>query len=92
MHGDPDTVSVLTSRDTATGLFVWSDDAMGHLETLWHGQLGTSKQLHMVGYLFELIYDLMLAPDDNVSCSPGFESPLGIFGEPADASMQVAVE
>ena len=38
------------------------------------------KQLHMVGYLFELFYDLMIAPRNNVSCSPGFETCLGIFG------------
>ena len=38
------------------------------------------KQLHMVGYLFELAYDLMISPTDNVSRSPGFETPLGIFG------------
>jgi hypothetical protein len=39
-----------------------------------------AKQLHMVGYLCELVYDLALAPDQNVSQSPGFETPLGIFG------------
>ena len=38
------------------------------------------KQLHMVGYLFELFYDLMIAPRHNVSQSPGFETPLGVFG------------
>ena len=37
------------------------------------------KQLNLVGYLFELIFDLMIARDDNVSKSPGFETPLGIF-------------
>ena len=26
------------------------------------------------------VYDLALAPGDNVSQSPGFETPLGIFG------------
>jgi hypothetical protein len=39
-----------------------------------------AKQLHMVGYLCELVYDLALTPGDNVSQSPGFETPLGIFG------------
>ena len=38
------------------------------------------KQLHMAGYLFELVYDLVISPRDNVSRSPGFETPLGIFG------------
>lgn len=80
MNGDRETVSVLTSRETAKGLFVWSDSAMSHLEKLWDGQTVECKQLHMVGYLFELIYDLMLEQCENVSSSPGFESPLGIFG------------
>jgi hypothetical protein len=39
-----------------------------------------AKQLHMVGYLCELVYDLALSPGDNVSQSPGFDTPLGIFG------------
>jgi len=34
----------------------------------------------MVGYLCELAYDLALTPSDNVSQSPGFETPLGVFG------------
>jgi hypothetical protein len=38
------------------------------------------KQLHMVAYLCELAYDIALSPDHNVSESPGFETPLGIFG------------
>jgi hypothetical protein len=39
-----------------------------------------AKQLHMVGYLCELVYNLALAPGENVSQSPGFETPLGVFG------------
>ena len=37
------------------------------------------KQLSMVGYLFEPIFDIMIARDGNVSKSPGFETPLGIL-------------
>ena len=37
------------------------------------------KQLHFVGYLVELCYDLALSPDRNVSLNPGFETPLGVF-------------
>ncbi len=37
------------------------------------------KKLHMVAYLCELGYDLMIAPDANISKSPGFETPLGVF-------------
>ena len=42
------------------------------------------KQLHAVGYLFELCYDLALSPDRNLSQNPGFESLLGIFHVDAD--------
>jgi hypothetical protein len=38
------------------------------------------KQLHLVAYLCELAYDLALSSNHNVSRSPGFETPLGIFG------------
>ena len=38
------------------------------------------KQLHMVSYVFELGYDLMMSPRDNVSNSPGFGVPLEIYG------------
>ena len=34
----------------------------------------------MVLYLFELGYDLMISPEDNVSNSPGFEVRLAIYG------------
>jgi hypothetical protein len=37
------------------------------------------KQLHMLGYLWELSYDLYIAPSSNISSNPGFESVLGIF-------------
>ena len=33
-------------------------------------------------YLCELVYELALTPGDNVSQSPGFETPLGMFGGP----------
>jgi hypothetical protein len=65
---------------------------MTHLENVWDGELVASKQLHMVAYLFELVYDLMLAPEENVSSSPGFERPLAIFPKPVRADAQVTVE
>ena len=36
------------------------------------------KQKDMLGYLWELAYDLCIAPSNNVSESPGFEHPLGV--------------
>ena len=32
------------------------------------------KQLHLVSYLFEFVYDLMIAPGENIFVNPGFES------------------
>jgi hypothetical protein len=72
-------VSVLCSK----GLLFWPEDVLGRLRTTgcFRGcSTLEEKQLHMVGYLFELAYNLMIAPQDNVSRSPGFESCLGIFG------------
>ena len=37
------------------------------------------KQMHMLGHLWELCFDLCLAPSANISGNPGFETPLGIF-------------
>ena len=37
------------------------------------------KQLVVVGYFFELCYDLCLSTSHNVSNNPGFESILGVF-------------
>ena len=36
------------------------------------------KQMHMLGHLWELCFDLCLAPSANISCNPGFETALGI--------------
>ncbi len=38
------------------------------------------KFQEVIAYLFEFGYDLALSMENNVSCSPGFESILGIFG------------
>ena len=36
------------------------------------------KQLHFVGFAFELFYDLLLSPRHNISRAPGYEGPLGV--------------
>ena len=38
------------------------------------------KKLEMVAYLFELVYDLMIAESENVSGNPGFETFIGYYG------------
>lgn len=78
---DDKAVSMLCETGTSKRLLFWSE---GHIEKIRNvGFRGCDelheKQLHMVGYLFELIFDLMIARDDNVSKSPGFETPLGVF-------------
>ena len=44
------------------------------------GVTAVQKFQEVIAYLFEFGYDLALSPENNVSCSPGFESTLGIFG------------
>jgi hypothetical protein len=65
-----------------SGIFIWSNEMLERIGAVnFAGAKDLKdKQLHMVGYLCELVYDLALAPCDNVSQSPGFETPLGIFG------------
>lgn len=75
-------VSRLTSIDggEAKGLFMWDDSIIDALNN-WdkNGQTTmVDKQLHMVAYLLELGYELLLSDDANVSTMPGFEN----FGLP----------
>ena len=62
-------------------MLCWSKKHLDHIKQV-NFKVTTlqEKQLRMIAYLFELAYDLMLAQRDNVSRSPGFETPLGIFG------------
>ena len=41
---------------------------------------GQNNMVNMAAYACELAYDLCTAPAMNVSCSPGFEAPLGAWG------------
>lgn len=60
----------------------WAADVVSRVGAV--GFQGTdgllAKKLHCVGYLIELVYELMLAPRLDVSSNPGFEGCLGIFG------------
>ena len=69
----------LTSVDN--GLFIWCDEVMTRLENIdFKGSTCIKdKQLHMVGYLIELMYDLALGNNNNLSEAPGFEVPLGAW-------------
>ena len=78
---DASGVDVFCSTDPASGVLCWSSK---HLASLARVNFKVpslkEKQLHMITYLFELVAELMLAPADNVSQSPEFEAPFGIFG------------
>ena len=67
------------------GVFWWGEGYTYKLETgklrfsRGQGLDATTKRRHMVSYLFELGFDLMLDRHKNVSMNPGFETALGIF-------------
>ena len=75
-----DTMSSITDDGK---IFVWSGATLKHLDdTNLNGcRHIKDKQLIMVGYFFELCYELMLSSNHNVSQNPGFESILGIFNK-----------
>ena len=63
-------------KEAGSAVLLWDDLTLRRLQ---NAKVGgdtdiTEKQLHMVGYLFELCYDLAIPPDNNVSRSPGFEA------------------
>ena len=73
-------VEGLISTDIQTGIFDWSVYT-NHLEKANIRGCGTlrEKQLVVVGYFFEMCYDICLSPKHNVSNNPGFETILGVF-------------
>jgi len=63
----------------ATGVLVWSKTALGHIADANVPDCAslTDKLRMMASYLFELVYELCIAPEHNVSQSAGFKTPLG---------------
>jgi len=61
------------------GLFSWTNDVVCRIIHInFPGAITLEdKQLHMLGYLFEIFYDIALSSLHNVSASQGFETPLG---------------
>jgi len=81
-RADTAAVRALCDTNASRGLLSWRPIHMNRIRAVKFRGGGVNdqdKQLHMVGYLFELIFDLMIAPKDNLSESPGFETPLGVF-------------
>ena len=52
-------------------LFDWSRDVI--LAKPWNNRDLLQKQAGVIAYMFEAMYDVLLAPAANVSRSPGFE-------------------
>jgi len=79
---DDAAVDYICTPRPVSGILNWSDEALARLGNINFSGDGSlrAKQLHATGYLFELFYDLLIAPADNISRSPGFEACLGIFG------------
>ena len=64
------------------GFFVWDDVLLNSLrkdQNMNRNEIQMAK-FDLVSYLFELVYDLCLGKQDNVSSSPGFEKFIGQFG------------
>ena len=73
-------VESLCNTTTDSSIFFWSDAVIAKVRAAkFRGASLQDKQLRMISYLLELVYDLMIAPDDNVSEKPGFETPLGAW-------------
>jgi hypothetical protein len=66
----------LFAKEGDSAVLVSDDLTLRHLEKAnLIGQTDlTKKQLHKVGYIFELSFDLAIPPGSNVSSSPGFEA------------------
>ena len=69
--------AVLAKNKSTGGVFIWTSSALQIAGKKQGGQTTSARQMQMVCYLCELVYDLMISPEDNVSDSPGFESILG---------------
>ena len=71
----------LTADAADGGIFHFSEGKKKRIERVNFQGENTlkGKQLHCLGYLMELAYDLALASRDNVSSSPGFETCIGFF-------------
>jgi len=73
-----ETADVLCEAAAEEGVLFWDDTVLEQISNSsgLGGRTTTleEKQLHMVAFLCEIGYDLLLSPSHNVSCSPGYES------------------
>ena len=76
---DESILDTLTRDEGDGGVFLFDDTDKENINKVHFRGLNTyrEKGVEMVAYLLELAYDLAIAPRDNISSSPGFET---IFG------------
>lgn len=75
---------LLTLDRAQGGVLEWPANIIDMVNKSGLGPRGATlaeKKLEMAAYLFELVYDLMIADRDNVSGNPGFEALIGYYGE-----------
>jgi len=75
---------LLTLDRAQGGVLDWPANIIDMVNKSGLGPRGATlaeKKLEMAAYLFELVYDLMIADRDNVSGNPGFEALIGYYGE-----------
>lgn len=73
-----DIKKLLTTDVSSGGIFHWKDFIDNIDGVKFQGKPSlVDKQISMIGYMFELGYDLCLSLGDNVSSNPGLEACLG---------------
>ena len=73
-RNDQDVIKLLLKDIKNGGLFYYSSSIIASIQKLKMGDISLEeKQLHMVGFLFELMYDVSIVTEHNVSESPVFE-------------------
>ena len=63
----------LISDTSDSGIFEWDTATLKFVKEWNVRGIEKDKRLTLIAYLFELVYDLMIAPGDNVSVNGGFE-------------------
>jgi hypothetical protein len=62
-------------------LIMSQEDKWWIMSSLKKDLTSVQKFQEVIAYLFEFGYNLALSVENNVSCSPGFEAILGVFGK-----------
>ena len=70
---------LIHDHDSKNGIFHFDSETMKKIEAVNFPGIARNKPYHMLGYLWELAYDLCIAPGSNISGNPGFETVLGIY-------------